>query len=681
MPAVSPAQKRLMEAAAHTKGGYGGVPQSIGKEFVGDAGSPQAAGVVFVAPDGDVLLLLRSAKEENYASHWALPGGKADGDETPEQCADREVREEIGEVPEGKYKLLNRKGTPNGMVFSTFAKPTASKFAPVLNDEHSGYAWTSLDRLPQPLHPGVGEVLGKHIGVAEDMTPEDWNGLRSGFAKWTREEEAEPEHQAALDEALTDSVGRKHYDRVVISKANICGYKGSEIPKWQDLGLDPERIYQMLRDGVAMKKGASSFNGIQLLIKHTPVSAEDHKPYDVVGSLGTRAEFDDPFLYNDVTVWPQYAIDGIDDKSRHELSCSYQYTPDMTPGTYKGEAYDGVMRGVMNEVGEDVGFVGNHVAVIPKGRVGPEAALDQALPEHQPLKKEPPMSKKTALLSRTAIRLQAALSALAMDSKIDFAPSLKGVTAKNLKTRKPGLVKNILAMDGMEEAMAPATAGGATPDDVILRVLDMVESQVANDPPEADEAPTAAATDPNAGPPAAAGGPKMDKAKIMEWLKAKGMGEDDMSELDGMMGDPAEDEEETDEEKAARVAKAKDEAGKEPMVTKAAMDAALEQTRVSVLNTSREITNALSYVRPWVGELANDASIAAPADVYRKALASLNIHGAGTMHADALKSVLDAQPKPGERKRPVDGHLAMDAAAEKSLAERFPHAAKISNLG
>ena len=33
MPSKSPAQARLMAAAAHTKGGYGGVPQSVGKEF------------------------------------------------------------------------------------------------------------------------------------------------------------------------------------------------------------------------------------------------------------------------------------------------------------------------------------------------------------------------------------------------------------------------------------------------------------------------------------------------------------------------------------------------------------------------------------------------------------------------------------------------------------------------
>lgn len=33
MPSKSPAQHRLMEAAAHTRGGFGGVPQKVGKDF------------------------------------------------------------------------------------------------------------------------------------------------------------------------------------------------------------------------------------------------------------------------------------------------------------------------------------------------------------------------------------------------------------------------------------------------------------------------------------------------------------------------------------------------------------------------------------------------------------------------------------------------------------------------
>ena len=33
MPSKTPAQKRLMAAAAHTPGGFGGVPQNVGKDF------------------------------------------------------------------------------------------------------------------------------------------------------------------------------------------------------------------------------------------------------------------------------------------------------------------------------------------------------------------------------------------------------------------------------------------------------------------------------------------------------------------------------------------------------------------------------------------------------------------------------------------------------------------------
>ena len=33
MPSKTPAQARLMAAAAHTPGGYGGVPQKVGKDF------------------------------------------------------------------------------------------------------------------------------------------------------------------------------------------------------------------------------------------------------------------------------------------------------------------------------------------------------------------------------------------------------------------------------------------------------------------------------------------------------------------------------------------------------------------------------------------------------------------------------------------------------------------------
>ncbi len=45
MPSVSPAQRKLMAIAAHTPGGYGGVPQAVGQEFhAADAGKSYGAG-------------------------------------------------------------------------------------------------------------------------------------------------------------------------------------------------------------------------------------------------------------------------------------------------------------------------------------------------------------------------------------------------------------------------------------------------------------------------------------------------------------------------------------------------------------------------------------------------------------------------------------------------------------
>ncbi len=58
MPSKSPAQHRLMEAAAHTKGGFAGVPQAVGKEFV----------------EADEKEERRVGREENKGKHHAAPG-------------------------------------------------------------------------------------------------------------------------------------------------------------------------------------------------------------------------------------------------------------------------------------------------------------------------------------------------------------------------------------------------------------------------------------------------------------------------------------------------------------------------------------------------------------------------------------------------------------------------------
>jgi len=55
MPTKSPAQKRLMQAAAHTKGGFGGVPQKVGKEFVKADKKMKSGGVSLSVGRGEKL--------------------------------------------------------------------------------------------------------------------------------------------------------------------------------------------------------------------------------------------------------------------------------------------------------------------------------------------------------------------------------------------------------------------------------------------------------------------------------------------------------------------------------------------------------------------------------------------------------------------------------------------------
>lgn len=190
------------------------------------------------------------------------------------------------------------------------------------------------------------------------------------------------EDQIAMDRASVRSYdvdGRLHVSCTPISKANVCPYWGREIPRAELLGLDPNRQYLMFRDPEELAKAATTFNGIQLMQKHVAVNAADAQQWDVVGTTGTDAEFDGTYLRNSLVVWVRSAIDGIENETQKELSCSYHYDPDMTPGFFKGQRYDGVMRNLK----------GNHVALVKAGRAGPDvivgdAAMSWDLSQFQP---------------------------------------------------------------------------------------------------------------------------------------------------------------------------------------------------------------------------------------------------------------------------------------------------------
>lgn len=169
-----------------------------------------------------------------------------------------------------------------------------------------------------------------------------------------------------------DGNGYMRVDKSNITKEQIAPYLGDSIPEWEELGLDPKKVYNIYRPAEEIAKAADSFNGLPLMMEHWDMDADsigDVKEY-VVGSLGTDASFESPYLTNSLTIIDAKAIKAIEDGTSKELSAGYTCTIDMTGGIFDGIAYDGVMRNIQ----------GNHVALVHEGRAGHDVKVaDSAL--------------------------------------------------------------------------------------------------------------------------------------------------------------------------------------------------------------------------------------------------------------------------------------------------------------
>lgn len=144
-----------------------------------------------------------------------------------------------------------------------------------------------------------------------------------------------------------------------LTRDHVAPYYGREIPGWEERQLDPDRIYYGWRNPDELKAALPTFNGVPLLIEHKFDSAEHPNKELRVGTVGTSAKWEPPYITNALGVWDEKAISAIEDGTLRDLSCGYRYKPDFTPGeTPDGLAYDFVMREIAC----------NHVALVHEGR-------------------------------------------------------------------------------------------------------------------------------------------------------------------------------------------------------------------------------------------------------------------------------------------------------------------------
>lgn len=121
-------------------------------------GAVRAAGILFLSPEREVLLLKRAGKDHH--GEWGLPAGHIEKGERPEEAARRETREEAGYDHDGGLSPFMH-SDKHGTDFVTFLAHS-SRFKPKLNDEHDEARWVTPEEAQRmELHPGVREALNK----------------------------------------------------------------------------------------------------------------------------------------------------------------------------------------------------------------------------------------------------------------------------------------------------------------------------------------------------------------------------------------------------------------------------------------------------------------------------------------------------------------------------------------
>ncbi len=141
----------------------------------------KGVGAIIVSEDtGNVLTVLRSSQESNPHT-WTFAGGKVELQESSSAALLRELEEELQLKKIKKILPLHRYQTRSkDFVYDTFIVLVGKEFVPELNWENSGYAWTTIDRLPSPLHPKTRKMIESSRLVTKFKNFYNWVDKKNG---------------------------------------------------------------------------------------------------------------------------------------------------------------------------------------------------------------------------------------------------------------------------------------------------------------------------------------------------------------------------------------------------------------------------------------------------------------------------------------------------------------------
>ncbi|WP_293048524.1 DUF2213 domain-containing protein [Pandoraea sp.] len=261
-----------------------------------------------------------------------------------------------------------------------------------------------------------------------------------------------------------DTDGRMYVKRSHISKAGVNPYWGKEIPEWEGLGLDPDRVYNVFRPPEELRKGAETFKTLPILLIHKHVTADNPQKDLIIGATGSNVEFDGEYLDNDLGFWDSQYIDKIESDEQRELSSSYRYVAILENGSYDGSPYDIKMTNIE----------GNHVALVVEGRAGPDVLVaDTQIHSPEKVRTVKLNPKQLAALKKRMPQLK-----VAMDEGLDTGAAEQALEEALEEVQSLG--DDPGAADGNEEVTA-----------LLKKVLEMLEGKGAGD--EDAEAKKAAA--------------------------------------------------------------------------------------------------------------------------------------------------------------------------------------------